>query len=192
LNEVLEGPEREDAGQQVDNVRHPWLLAYTSGTTGDPKALVFGYVRMLFYRLVPGFFGYRQEDVLYTGLSLTHGNALVVTMMPALWGVVDHSVFSRWFTKTRLWDVCIEHGCTSWSNLGGIATAVYSEPPSDKDRAHGVRVVVSAGMPQELWEPFQRRFGVEVLEWYGTMGVGSPATRQERARSAPSASHLRG
>jgi crotonobetaine/carnitine-CoA ligase len=172
LNEVLEGPEREDAGQQVDNVRHPWLLAYTSGTTGDPKAIVFGYDRMLFYRLVPGFFGYRQEDVLYTGLSLTHGNALVVTMMPALWGVVDHSVFSRWFTKTRLWDVCIEHGCTSWSNLGGIATAVYSEPPSDKDRAHGVRVVVSAGMPQELWEPFQRRFGVEVLEWYGTMEGG--------------------
>src|SRR5437899_1154743 len=77
LNEVLEGPEREDVGQLVDNVRHPWLLAYTSGTTGDPKAIVFGYDRMLFYRLVPGFFGYRQEDVLYTGLSLTHGNALV-------------------------------------------------------------------------------------------------------------------
>jgi acyl-CoA synthetase (AMP-forming)/AMP-acid ligase II len=172
LNEVLEGPEREDAGQQVDDVRHPWLLAYTSGTTGDPKAIVFGYDRMLFYRRVPGFFGYRQEDVLYTGLSLTHGNALVATMMPALWGVVDHSVFSRWFTKTRLWDICIEHGCTSWSNLGGIATAVYSEPPSDKDRAHGVRLVVSAGMPRELWEPFQRRFGVEVLEWYGTMEGG--------------------
>jgi acyl-CoA synthetase (AMP-forming)/AMP-acid ligase II len=172
LNEVLEGPEREDAGQHVQSLDDPWFLSYTSGTTGDPKAIAFGYDRMLFYRLTPGFFGYRQSDVPYTGLSLIHGNALVVTLMPALWGVVDHSVFSRWFTKSRLWDVCIEHGCTTWSNLGGIATAVYGEPPAAHDRAHRVRLVVSAGMPRELWGPFEERFGVRVLEWYGTMEGG--------------------
>jgi crotonobetaine/carnitine-CoA ligase len=172
LNEVLEGPEREDAGQHVESLTHPWFLSYTSGTTGDPKAIAFGYDRMLFYRLTPGFFGYRQDDVPYTGLSLIHGNALVVTLMPALWGVVDHSVFSRWFTRSRLWDVCIAHGCTTWSNLGGIATAVYGEPPAPHDRAHRVRLVVSAGMPRELWRPFEDRFGVRVLEWYGTMEGG--------------------
>lgn len=172
LNELLDGPEREDVGQQVDDVGQPWLLAYTSGTTGDPKAISFNYDRMLFYRLVPGLFTYTESDVLYTGLSLTHGNALVATLMPAIWGAVSRSVFSRWFTKTRIWDVCIKYGCTSWSNLGGIATAVYSEPPSPKDRAHGVRLVVSAGMPRELWGPFVERFGVQILEWYGTMEGG--------------------
>jgi len=123
LDEVLAGPEREDAGQHVDSLAQPWFLSYTSGTTGDPKAIVFGYDRVLFYRLVPGLFGYREDDVPYTGLSLIHGNALVVTLLPALWGMVRRSVFSRWFTKRRIWDVCIRHGCTSWSNLGGIATA---------------------------------------------------------------------
>ncbi len=177
LNEALEGPERDDVGQHVMDVGQPWLLAYTSGTTGDPKAISFNYDRMLFYRLVPDFFTYAESDVLYTGLSLTHGNALVITLMPAIWGVVSHSVFSRWFTKTRIWDVCIAHGCTSWSNLGGIATAVYSEPPSPRDRAHRVRLVVSAGMPRELWEPFAQRFGVEILEWYGTMEGGMAFNR---------------
>jgi acyl-CoA synthetase (AMP-forming)/AMP-acid ligase II len=172
LNEALEGPEREDVGQHVESLAHPWFLSYTSGTTGDPKAIAFGYDRMLFYRLTPGFFGYRPDDVPYTGLSLIHGNALVVTLMPALWGVVDHSVFSRWFTKSRLWDVCIAHGCTTWSNLGGIATAVYGEPPAQHDRAHRVRLVVSAGMPRDLWRPFEERFGVQILEWYGTMEGG--------------------
>ena len=172
LNEVLEGPERVEVGQHVDSLSQPWFLSYTSGTTGDPKAIGFGYDRMLFYRLTPRFFGYRQDDVPYTGLSLIHGNALVATLMPALWGVVDHSVFSRWFTKSRLWDVCIEHGCTTWSNLGGIATAVYGEPPAVHDRAHRVRLVVSAGMPRDLWEPFEERFGVRILEWYGTMEGG--------------------
>ncbi len=172
VNEVLEGPQREEVGQHVDDIRDPWLLAYTSGTTGDPKAIIFPYDRMLFYRRLPTLFGYRDDDCLYTGLSLTHGNALVATMMPALWGAVRQSVFSRWFTRTRLWDVCTKYGCTSWSNLGGIATAIYSEAPSPKDRAHKVRLVVSAGMPRELWKPFEKRFGVTIVEWYGTMEGG--------------------
>src|SRR5207245_4268876 len=78
----------------------------------------------------------------------------------------------RWFTKSRIWDVCIAHGCTTWSNLGGIPTAVYGEPPAPHDRAHQVRLVVSAGMPRDLWEPFEQRFGVRILEWYGTMEGG--------------------
>jgi crotonobetaine/carnitine-CoA ligase len=174
LNEVLDGPERPDPGQFVDALGDAFELSYTSGTTGDPKAIVLTYERMPLYLGIPkAFFGYRPDDVPYTGLSLTHGNALVVTLLPALSGVVDHSVFSRWFTKTRLWDVCIKHGCTTWSNLGGIASAIYGEPPSVNDRQHRIRLVVSAGMPRELWLPFQQRFGVSILEWYGTMEGGA-------------------
>ena len=172
LNEVLDGPEAAEQGEHVDDVAAPWLLAYTSGTTGDPKAIEFGHDRLQLYRQLPRYFGYHDDDVPYTGLSLTHGNALVVTMLPAVCGAVDHSVFSRSFTKTRLWDVCIEHGCTTWSNLGGIATGIYSQPSSDRDLAHQVRLVVSAGMPKEIWRAFEERFGVKVLEWYGTMEGG--------------------
>jgi len=170
LNEVLEGPERADTGHHVEQLSEPFELSYTSGTTGDPKAIILTYERMPLYLAIPkAYFGYQPDDVPYTGLSLTHGNALVVTLLPAISGVVDHSVFSRRFTKTRLWDICIAHGCTTWSNLGGIASAIYGEPPSPKDRMHKVRVVVSAGMPRELWTPFEERFGVRILEWYGTM-----------------------
>jgi acyl-CoA synthetase (AMP-forming)/AMP-acid ligase II len=172
LNTVFTGGEAPDAGEHVEDPATPWLLAFTSGTTGDPKAIEFNHDRMLFYRKLPELFGYRPDDVTYTGLSLTHGNALIATMMPAIWGAVDHAVLSRWFTKTRLWDVCIDHGVTTWSNLGGIATAVYSEPTSPKDRAHRVRLVVSAGMPREIWRAFEERFAVRVLEWYGTMEGG--------------------
>jgi acyl-CoA synthetase (AMP-forming)/AMP-acid ligase II len=172
LDEIFAGPERPHAGQHVEDLTRPWLLAYTSGTTGNPKAILFTYNRLLLYRRLPAFFGYRDDDVPYTGLSLTHGNAIIATLLPALWGVVHRSVFSPGFTKSRLWDVCARHGVTTWSNLGGIATAVYSEPPKRADRAHSVRLVVSAGMPREVWEPFEERFGVRILEWYGTMEGG--------------------
>jgi crotonobetaine/carnitine-CoA ligase len=172
VNEALDGPERPDMGQAVDDLARTWLVAYTSGTTGDPKAILFSYERHALYQRLPDWFSYRADDVPYTGLSLTHGNAILTALMPALWQRVDHSVFSRWFTKSNLWRICSEFGATTWSNLGGIATAVYSQPPSPYDREHRVRLVVSAGMPAELWRPFEDRYAVSVLEWYGTMEGG--------------------
>jgi crotonobetaine/carnitine-CoA ligase len=53
-----------------------------------------------------------------------------------------------------------------------MATAIYSEPPRAVDRDHSVRVVVSAGMPAAIWEAFERRFGVQIFEWYGAVEGG--------------------
>jgi len=116
-------------------------------------------------------FQYRDDDVLYTGLSLTHGNAQAVTFSNA----VAHglrAVVSERFSKSRLWDVCRRHGATTFSLLGGMATAIYAEPPRPDDADNPVRVVVSAGMPRALWVDFERRFGVAILEWYGAIDGG--------------------
>ena len=173
LNPALDGPDRPDVGEHVTDAATPWFLGFTSGTTGNPKAIEVGHDRFLLYRKLPaGYFGLRPDDVFYTGLSLTHGNAVIVTMMPPLWRSVRHAVFSRWFSASRLWDICRAQGATVWSNLGGIATAVYSRPARPDDAANPVRLVLSAGMPRELWQPFRERFGVEILEWYGTMEGG--------------------
>ncbi|WP_054371421.1 AMP-binding protein [Rhodococcus rhodochrous] len=172
LNEVFDGPEAPTVREHVTDPTTPSFLGFTSGTTGQPKAIEFTHDRMLLYRRLPVFFGLEEDDVLYTGLSMSHGNAVIVNMMPPLWRAVGHSVFSRRFTRTRLWEICAEYGCTVWSNLGGIATALYSQPPSQLDRNNPVRLVVSAGMPRELWQPFEDRFGVQVCEWYGALEGG--------------------
>jgi crotonobetaine/carnitine-CoA ligase len=115
--------------------------------------------------------GYRPDERPYTGLSLTHGNAQAVTLGPSL-HMGLRAVFSRKFTKSKLWDVCRRYGCTTFSMLGGMATAIYSEPPRPGDRDHRVRMVVDAGMPGALCEAFERRFGVRVFEWYGAVEGG--------------------
>jgi len=172
LGETLAGPEAPDGGIDVDRQDQPWLLQYTSGTTGPPKAIVVSNARLPHYLKLAGLLGFQPDDIPYTGLSLVHGNALRLSTMPSLLGHTARSVVSRRFTTSRLWDICIEHGCTTWSSLGGIATAIYAEPPSPRDRAHTVRMITSAGMPRELWEPFRERFGVEILELYGTTEGG--------------------
>jgi len=116
-------------------------------------------------------FGFGPEDRLYTGLSLTHGNAQAVTLANAL-SLEIPAVISRRFTKSRLWEICRAHGCTTFSLLGGMATAIYSEPEKPDDADNPVRFVTSAGMPAAIWESFERRFGVQVLEWYGAVEGG--------------------
>jgi crotonobetaine/carnitine-CoA ligase len=157
-----------DPGEHVDNPAAPWLVIPTTAANGDVVGVEVPHERLLLWRLLPGFFGYRPDDVAYTGLPLADTNVLAATMVPALLGAVHHAVVSRESNPARLWDICIDHGCTTWSNGDGLATAVYRVPSSRRDRTHPVRLVVSTGMPREIWRPFEERFAVRVLEWYGS------------------------
>ncbi len=149
----------------------PLQIIYTSGTTGDPKGVVFPNSRFGLFGMFGLIVGYQPDDRPYTGLSLTHGNAQAVTLGPSL-QMGLRAVFSRRFTKSRLWDVCRQFGCTTFSMLGGMGTAIYSEPERPNDADNPVRVVVDAGMPGALCEAFEKRFAVKVLEWYGAVEGG--------------------
>src|SRR5205823_7687486 len=168
LDESADGTDGRDPGEHVDNPGAPWLVVPTTGANGDPLGVEVPHERLLLWRLVPGFFGYRTDDVAYTALPVSGGNALAATIVPAILGAVHHAVVSRAPDPARLWDICIDHGCTTWANGNGLATAVYRAPSSRRDRTHPVRLVTSTGMPREIWRPFEERFGIRVLEWYGS------------------------
>jgi crotonobetaine/carnitine-CoA ligase len=157
---------------RITDLRDPLQIIYTSGTTGDPKGVVMENGRYGgMAALGAGVFRFQPDERLYTGLSLTHGNAQAVTLAAALCLELP-AVISRRFTKSRLWDICRRHGCTTFSLLGGMATAIYSEPPKPDDGDNPVRMVTSAGMPFAIWESFEKRFNLSILEWYGAVEGG--------------------
>jgi crotonobetaine/carnitine-CoA ligase len=172
LAPVLAGPVPAPELAVVSTDPHaPMQLLYTSGTTGDPKAILSSHDRYGVSATLPAVLGLNQDDRPYTGLSLTHANAQIVTM-----GMCLHAgmrcVISRKFTKSRLWDITREYGCTFFNLLGGMTTAVYAEPRQHNDADNPVRRILSAGMPAAIWGDFAQRFGVELFEFYGAAEGG--------------------
>ncbi len=183
---VLGGVGREDIFQPLSNVLSgaepledprprplgdPMQMLYTSGTTGDPKAILAPYARFAGVASLGPVIGLTAQDRPYTGLSLTHANAQLITLGNAL-SMGLRLVISRQFTKSRLWPILHRYGCTMFNLLGGMATAIFAEPPAPHDRGHKVRYVLSAGMPAALWREFEARFALRVFEFYGAAEGG--------------------
>ncbi|SHL19917.1 crotonobetaine/carnitine-CoA ligase [Desulfatibacillum alkenivorans DSM 16219] len=173
LNEVLaaQSPDLPDDLPPLDFAA-PAQIIHTSGTTGDPKGVVLKADRYMIYSLLGQIiWQYDDSDVLYTGLSMTHGNAQSVTVIPSLAKGIP-AVVSERFTKSKLWDICRKYGCTSYSLLGGMMAGIYNEPPKENDADNPVVRVISAGTPLAIWEAFEKRFNVKIHEWYGAVEGG--------------------
>jgi len=165
LAELMNGPAPDLPIASIDPAA-PMQMLYTSGTTGDPKAIMAPHARFGSIAALGPVIGLTPEDRPYTGLSLTHANAQLITLGNIL-KMGLRGVISLKFTKSRLWDICRHYGCTMFNLLGGMTTAVYADPPRDNDADNPVRYVFSAGMPKAIWSDFKSRFNVEIYEFYG-------------------------
>ncbi|MDA8141121.1 MAG: AMP-binding protein [Desulfobacteraceae bacterium] len=148
------------------------LIIYTSGTTGRPKGVVYRYnttgVQLL---ALGGNVFFNSNDIYYTYLSLCHGNALFITVTMSL-AVQCTIALSRKFSASRFWETVRQYDATVFNTIGTIIPILMKQPPTPADRQHRVRIVFSAACPLEMWEPFEKRFGVELYEGYGAVDGG--------------------
>jgi len=149
----------------------PMFMMFTSGTTGNPKAVVQTHRDYMARAAGYSRFNFTAEDGLYSGLSLTHINAQNTLRNALALGV--RGVFSRKFTKSNLWDICRRYRCTAFSLLGGMIPEMYGTAEKPDDADNPVRFVFTSGMPAAIWKDFERRFGITALEGYGSTEGGA-------------------
>jgi crotonobetaine/carnitine-CoA ligase len=157
--------------ETADDLDAPMQLLFTSGTTGDPKAIVGSFRRYALMSSLVNEFGIGPSDRMYTGLSLTHSNASGLTLGGALYNGIP-AVISQKFSKSSLWSIIRDFHCTTLNLLGGMFSAIHSEPVDDRDADNPLRLIIGSGMPRNLWDPFAQRFGVQILELYGAAEGG--------------------
>jgi len=181
LDEALAGVSADDPHIEV-SPDDRWALIFTSGTSGAPKAVICTQRRLMVTgnRMV-AMLDLTPDDVGYLAMPLFHSNAVMVGWAPSI--VIGASVgLARRFSVSNWLPDVRRYGAT-WFNYTGkpLSYLVASaEQPDDADNP--LRIAFgNEGAPQVLDE-FARRFGVEVIDAFGSTEGGIALERDVSPR----------
>lgn len=146
---------------------HPAVILYTSGTTGVSKGVVCPHAQFYWWgRNVAAQLGITAADVLHTCLPLFHTNALNAFSQALVSGA--QYVIGPRFSASRFWSDVTASGATCTYLLGAMISILAGRPPGDHDRAHRVTAALSPATPAGLLREFEERFGVVLVDGYGS------------------------
>jgi crotonobetaine/carnitine-CoA ligase len=164
----------------------PACILYTSGTTGPSKGVMLPQNYTVFMGdIVWEAAEYSEDDCLYNALPLFHGNAQQLSFMPALLSGA-RTVIAERFSASRFWDDVKRYGCTAFNSLGSIIPILYKADPKPDDADNPLRVIIAAATPKDIFQAFEERFGVAVVEIYGMTEFGLPLMNNLKDRRAGS------
>ena len=139
-------------------------ILFTSGTTGPAKGVLCPHEQWHHWAVNTGaHLELTGDDVLATTLPLFHTNALNTFWQAVVHGAT-YALLPR-FSVSRFWDWMRDSEATVTYLLGAMVGMLKT---GEDDRNHRVRIALAPGTPPDLAREFERRFGVRLLEAYGS------------------------
>ncbi|WP_020134934.1 AMP-binding protein [Streptomyces sp. 351MFTsu5.1] len=142
-------------------------VLFTSGTTGPSRGVRCPHAQFVWWgRNVADSLRLTADDTLYTCLPLFHTNALN-TLAQAM-TVGASVVVDRRFSASRYWARADAAGATCVYLLGAMVPMLLAQPSGPADRAHRAWRGLGPGTPGELWGDVRERFGVVLVDGFGS------------------------
>ncbi|MEN9645722.1 MAG: hypothetical protein RL238_2391 [Actinomycetota bacterium] len=151
----------------------PAMILFTSGTTGPSKGCVLSHRYTLRQAaLMAEHLGFRDDDVLYCPFPLFHIDATVLTVAPALVLGTTAAIGER-FSVSGFWPEVRRFGATVFDFMGATLTMLHKQPERPDDADNPVRLGWGVPVPESA-DDFERRFGLQLVELYGSTDAGLP------------------
>ncbi len=154
-----------------------FMLIFTSGTTGAPKAVRMGHGRLTGYAGKLGeMFGLTALDVCYSTMPLFHSNAIVAGWATPLRAGAT-CVLRRRFSASAFLDDVRRYGATWCNYVGKPLSYVLATPERPDDTDNPLRIAFgNEAAPLDI-ERFARRFDCVVADGYGSTEGGIAMSR---------------
>jgi fatty-acyl-CoA synthase len=163
-----------------DDVAEPgdlYVLLFTSGTSGAPKACLCSQGRLArIGKLVAQQHGFGPDDVVYEAMPMFHSNALMAGWAPAIAGGVTVALRRKFSASGFLPDVR-RFKVTFFNYVGKPLSYVLATPEQPDDRDNTLRLVFGNEGAERDLERFRSRFDCIVIDNYGSTEGGAMVTR---------------
>ncbi len=159
----------------------PLLLLYTSGTTGLSKGVVLP--QNLFYSMAERFYSWVLEgnldenDCIYVPTPLFHAHSWHTGINLALLRGARMLLIKR-FSASKYWDDIKRYNCTISTGGGARLPILLLAEPTPDDADNPLKVILGGPASEKLCAAFEPRFGVKIMEFYGSTELGAPAFNQ--------------
>ncbi|WP_405894075.1 long-chain-fatty-acid--CoA ligase [Streptomyces sp. NBC_00104] len=156
---------------------HRLLLYFTSGSTGAPKAAICSQGRLAAAgRALVDRFGVRPDDVHYICMPMFHGNAVIADWAPALVSGAGIALRRR-FSASGFLDDVRAYGATYFTYVGRAVQYLLATEPRPDDRDNPLRMGFGTEAGAVDAAAFEERFGVRLVEGYGSSEGGAAIQR---------------
>jgi len=149
-----------------------FMLIFTSGTSGDPKAVMCSHGKVAVAGVtMADRFNLGPTDVCYASMPLFHSNAVLVGWAVAL-ACRGSMVLRRKFSASGFLPDIRRYGATYANYVGKPLSYVLATPESPDDADNPLRAVYgNEGAPADI-DRFAARFGCQVVDGFGSTEGG--------------------
>jgi fatty-acyl-CoA synthase len=162
--------------QPVDE-RGIYLLLFTSGTSGAPKACILSQGRLAQQSSrLSQMMAFSADDVMYQVMPLFHSNAIITGFAPWLISGAT-SVLRRKFSASGFLPDVRHYGVTYFNYVGKPLSYILATPELPDDGQNTLTRVFGNEAADLDIDRFSRRFGVPVVDGYGSTEGGANVNR---------------